>query len=69
MTSNEMRSKIGLEPSKDPKADQLVNSNLNQPEEKKETDPAIEDIVHAILLYHKNSKSISFSENKSKQED
>lgn len=38
MTSNEMRSKIGLEPSKDPKADQLINSNLNQPEEEsKET--------------------------------
>ena len=38
MTSNEMRSKIGLVPSKDPKADQLVNSNLNQPEEEsKET--------------------------------
>lgn len=34
MTSNEMRSKIGLEPSKDPKADQLINSNLNQPDEK-----------------------------------
>lgn len=33
MTSNEMRSKIGLEPSKDPKADQLINSNLNQPAE------------------------------------
>lgn len=33
MTSNEMRSKIGLVPSKDPKADQLINSNLNQPEE------------------------------------
>lgn len=38
MTSNEMRSKIGLVPSKDPKADQLINSNLNQPEEEsKET--------------------------------
>ena len=37
MTSNEIRSKIGLEPSKDPKADQLINSNLNQPEEKEET--------------------------------
>ena len=36
MTSNEMRSKIGLEPSKDPKADQLINSNLNQPEEESE---------------------------------
>lgn len=31
MTSNEIRTKaIGLPPSKDPKADQLINSNLNQ---------------------------------------
>lgn len=30
MTSNEMRQEIGLKPSKDPKADQLINSNLNQ---------------------------------------
>lgn len=30
MTSNEVRAVIGLRPSKDPKADQLVNSNLNQ---------------------------------------
>lgn len=35
MTSNEIRTKaIGLPPSKDPKANKLVNSNLNQPEEK-----------------------------------
>ena len=33
MTSNEIRQEIGLKPSDDPKADQLVNSNLNQPEE------------------------------------
>jgi hypothetical protein len=33
MTSNEIRQEIGLKPSKDPKADQLVNSNLNHPEE------------------------------------
>lgn len=32
MTSNEIRRKIGLKPSSDPKADQLINSNLNQPE-------------------------------------
>lgn len=32
MTSNEIRQIIGLKPSNDPKADQLVNSNLNQPE-------------------------------------
>lgn len=36
MTSNEIRTKaIGLPPSKDPKADMLINSNLNQPEEKR----------------------------------
>ena len=30
MTSNEIRGKVGMKPSDDPKADQLVNSNLNQ---------------------------------------
>ncbi len=34
-TSNEIRTKIGLRPSSDPKADRLINSNLNQPEENK----------------------------------
>lgn len=34
MSSNDIRVRIGLPPSKDPKADQLINSNLNQPEEK-----------------------------------
>lgn len=32
MSSNEFRAIVGLRPSKDPKANQLVNSNLNQPE-------------------------------------
>lgn len=32
-TSNEMRQAIGWKPSNDPKADQLINSNLNHPEE------------------------------------
>lgn len=31
-TSNEIRQEIGWKPSKDPKADQLINSNLNHPE-------------------------------------
>lgn len=31
-TSNEMRQAMGWKPSKDPKADQLINSNLNQPD-------------------------------------
>lgn len=30
LSSNEVRSGIGIKPSKDPKADQLVNANLNQ---------------------------------------
>ena len=34
MTSNEIRQVVGLKPSSDPKADQLVNSNLNHPDEK-----------------------------------
>lgn len=36
MTSNEIRSVIGLKPSKDPKADELRNSNLNHPDERTE---------------------------------
>ena len=31
-SSNEIRQCIGMKPSKDPKADMLINSNLNQPE-------------------------------------
>ena len=33
MTSNEIRQIVGMKPSDDPKADQLINSNLNQPDE------------------------------------
>lgn len=33
MTSNEIRQVIGMKPSNDPKADQLINSNLNHPDE------------------------------------
>lgn len=47
MTSNEIRQKMGLKPSKDPKADQLVNSNLNQnnaaPPMSEEVPPEIEE--------------------------
>lgn len=39
MTSNEIRQKIGLKPSKDPKADQLVNSNISQPQEQSQKAP------------------------------
>ena len=33
MTSNEIRQKIGMKPSSDPKADELRNSNISQPNE------------------------------------
>lgn len=36
MTSNEIRQIIGLRPADDPKADELINSNLNHPEENQE---------------------------------
>lgn len=39
LTSNEIRQIIGMKPSSDPKADQLVNANLRQPGEEK-TSPA-----------------------------
>lgn len=35
MTSNEIRQIVGMKPSDDPKADQLVNSNLNHPDEER----------------------------------
>lgn len=37
MTSNEIRQVVGMKPSSDPKADQLINSNLNHPEEEAKT--------------------------------
>lgn len=45
MTSNEIRQVVGMKPSSDPKADMLINSNLNQPEEveKAAREPITED--------------------------
>lgn len=45
MTSNEIRSVIGLKPSSDPSADKLVNSNLNQPEEKEKEETVVEEDI------------------------
>lgn len=36
MTSNEMRQVIGMMPSSDPKADELINSNIRQPDDKQQ---------------------------------
>lgn len=41
MSKNEIRQIVGLKPSKDPKADQLINSNISQPENS--TQPASEE--------------------------
>lgn len=49
MTSNEIRSVVGLRPSKDPKANMLINSNLNHPEEKTEKKETTDvDIIDTI---------------------
>lgn len=50
MSSNEIRVRIGLPPSDDPKADQLVNANLNQSKDTEQN------------LYRNNSKSDDSSE-------
>lgn len=39
MTSNEIRQVIGMKPSNDPKADQLMNSNIAQPQGQQELPP------------------------------
>ena len=56
LSSNEIRQVVGFKPSDDPKADQLINSNLNQPDEKTESsennseDKAqVREIVNNIL--------------------
>ena len=49
LSSNELRQIVGRKPSSDPKADQLINSNLNHPEEKESDelskDPKVTDIL------------------------
>lgn len=44
MTSNEIRGVIGMQPSKDPKADELRNSNLNHPDEEGTTSTVVEEV-------------------------
>jgi len=43
VTSNEIRQSMGMKPSKDPKADQLRNSNLNHPDEKEQTENPVNE--------------------------
>lgn len=53
MTSNEIRSVIGMKPFDDPKADELRNSNLNHPDEEGTTSTVIDEVVEKE---DKNSK-------------
>ena len=41
LSSNEIRQKIGFLPSKDPKANQLINSTIRQPEDTKPNNPEV----------------------------
>ena len=64
-SSNEIRQCIGMKPSKDPKADMLINSNLNQPEankiseqeymQKNQEDMTDEELDNAISELSKES--------------
>lgn len=42
MTKNEFRSLLGMKPSDDPKADQLINSNINHPDEEIQNKPEMD---------------------------
>lgn len=53
MSSNEIRVRIGLPPSNDPKADKLLNSNLNHPEEETTiVENKDEEITHGELYHY-----------------
>lgn len=57
-SSNEFRSVLMMRPSKDPKADKLINSNLNHPEESTEQkDENFEDLLHGIMLLGRRLKN------------
>ena len=54
LTSNEVRQIVGMKPSSDPKADQLINSNISQPTEEASTDP---ESVNPVTEETDNSKN------------
>ena len=51
LTSNEIRGIIGFKPSEDPKADELVNSNINHPDEEEEVEeePQPEEVPEELV--------------------
>lgn len=53
LTSNEIRQIIGMKPSKDPKADQLINSNISQ----SNNDPRLAGLTSKVNLEKEGSES------------
>ena len=61
-SSNELRQSIGWKPSKDPKADQLINSNISQPVERFNIDKPKESAVEKGKLPSNISPDMPISE-------
>lgn len=59
LTSNEIRQIIGMKPSDDPKADQLVNSNISQPESNIEPSPDVDDAPLGERPYSEVAREIN----------
>ena len=57
LTSNEVRQLIGFKPSSDPKADQLINSNIAQSKEDLESRGLINDQDNNTILLGQRSIS------------
>ena len=65
MTKNEFRQVLGMKPSSDPKADQLVNSNISQPQSQLQTPNAITNTEANIETGSKTGTEVPKSEPKS----
>lgn len=57
-SSNEMRQVIGWKPSSDPKADQLVNSNITQPTDKQIVKPVPEQVESKVTEKNNRKEEI-----------
>ena len=49
LSSNEFRSILGMKPSSDPRADELINSNINHPDERQGADENIQNEGYNVL--------------------
>ena len=71
LSSNEIRGIVGYVPSTDPKADQLINSNLNQPfygQEGSEMDPNMENNPDMISEDQENQNGVDEISEEKQQE-